>query len=328
MWKKLISLTIALVLFLTSVPLAMAGSLVDAIMEEIEAIQKALDAGELTEEEALELLGLLGEEGKAALPTPENVRAVVASYNSVTLSWDAVAGAEYYNVHRSLNVAGPFTVIQSNVNATTYTDADSVVCGTTYYYRIVARNSMGDSSSFSAIVPVVVTPDVPNLLKAEVLSPTSAKLTWQEAKGASGYYIYRTVTGANTYQLIATITNPTTTTYTDTTLTTGVSYSYRMQSFIGSVASDYSNVLSVVALPATPANVKVRSAAYNKIIITWDKVEGATSYKLQRSADESGTGNYMDLGETTDTAYADTGLHPGVRYWYKVAAVVNGVLSD
>ena len=328
MWKKLISLTLALVLFLTSAPLAMAGSLIDTIMEEIEAIQKALDAGELTEEEALELMGLLGEEGKAALPTPENVRADATSYNSVTLTWDAVAGAEYYNVHRSMNVSGPFTVIQSNVNGTTYTDSDTVVCGSTYYYRVVARNSVGDSSSFSAIVPVVVTPDIPHLVKAEVLSSTSVQLTWQEAQGASGYYIYRTVTGVNSYQLIATISNSATTTYTDSTMTTGVSYSYRMQSFTGTVNSDYSNVLSVVALPATPANVKVKSSAYNTIIISWDAVEGATGYKLQRSADESGTGNYVDLGETTSTSYADTGLHPGVRYWYKVAAVVNGVTSD
>ena len=326
MWKKLTCLAVALMMFLTSMPLAWAGSLVDDLMEEIEAIQKALDEGLLSEEEALELLWLLEDEDKAALPTPQNVRATVASYNSVTLSWDAVAGATYYNVHRSMSATGPFTIIQSNVTTTTFTDTQDLVCGSTYYYRVVARNGLGDSSSFSAIVPIAVTPDVPTLLSATVTTPTTVELTWTESQGATGYYIYRAETTTGSYSLLAAINNAATTSYTDTTVTTGVTYSYRMQSYTGSVTSDYSNVLSVVALPATPTNVKVVSSAYNALTVTWDAVPGAAKYIVQRS--NTATGNYITVGETTATSFVETGVQTGVEYYYRVAAVVNNVQSD
>jgi fibronectin type 3 domain-containing protein/DNA-binding beta-propeller fold protein YncE len=78
------------------------------------------------------------------------------TYGQVTLSWSASAGAATYNIARSPSVGGPYTVIATNISATTYSDT-TVLSGTTYYYVVSAVNSGGasaNSTQVSATAPV------------------------------------------------------------------------------------------------------------------------------------------------------------------------------
>jgi hypothetical protein len=83
---------------------------------------------------------------------------VPAQQNSVSLSWNAstspVAG---YNVYRGSKSGGPYSKINSGLDASTsYTDS-SVAAGQTYYYVTTAVNSEGKESGYSnqaqAVVP-------------------------------------------------------------------------------------------------------------------------------------------------------------------------------
>jgi len=80
------------------------------------------------------------------------------SQHSVALSWDAstsqVAG---YNVYRGTTNGGPYTKINSGLDASTnYTD-QSVQSGLSYYYVTTAVDSQGAESSYSnqaqAVIP-------------------------------------------------------------------------------------------------------------------------------------------------------------------------------
>ena len=77
--------------------------------------------------------------------------------HSVSLSWNAstsqVAG---YNVYRGDKMGGPYSVINTGLDAsTTYTDS-GVVAGATYYYVTTAVDSGGDESAYSNEVKAVV----------------------------------------------------------------------------------------------------------------------------------------------------------------------------
>ena len=65
-------------------------------------------------------------------------------------------------------------------------------------------------------------------------------------------------------------------------------------------------------------NPKVSKGDNNSLIITWDKDEYATGYKVLVS--ESKTGKYKELITTTDNKYTHTGLTYGKKYYYKITA--------
>lgn len=87
--------------------------------------------------------------------------------NGVKLDWSDQAYNETgYEIYRSANQAGPFTLLNpnpTNVNATTYTDA-TAGSATTWYYRMRAINGYG-VSPYTDVIEVVI----PN--KAPVISP-------------------------------------------------------------------------------------------------------------------------------------------------------------
>ncbi len=66
--------------------------------------------------------------------------------------------------------------------------------------------------------------------------------------------------------------------------------------------------------PAAPVVKIGNSAASGKPMLTWNAVEGATSYRIYRST-AKGSG-YSLLGTTTATSYTNTGAKAGTTYYY------------
>ncbi len=73
-----------------------------------------------------------------------------------------------------------------------------------------------------------------------------------------------------------------------------------------------------MAAPATPSNFAIQSAN-TQIYLSWDQVTGATSYKIQRSADNV-TYSTLEGASPNPPGYLDTTPVVGTQYWYKVAA--------
>ncbi len=69
---------------------------------------------------------------------------------AMQLTWNAVSGADGYNIKRSAASEGPFQTIAYGVTGTSYRDT-TAVNGTNYYYKINAyRNDTGGTSADSA----------------------------------------------------------------------------------------------------------------------------------------------------------------------------------
>ena len=101
---------------------------------------------------------------------PSGVTAT-ASYGQVTLTWTASLNATNYNVKRSTSLGGPYIIVGST-SSTSYTDANNIINGTTYYYVITAVGAGGESLN-SAVV--TATPPIP--------PPLAPRIGWFDYEG-------------------------------------------------------------------------------------------------------------------------------------------------
>ena len=77
--------------------------------------------------------------------------------------------------------------------------------------------------------------------------------------------------------------------------------------------------LKYSSLPAAATNVKAESVDYKTIKLTWDAVEAATSYIVERKV--SDTDKWMLVGTTTEPTYTVDNVKTGKEYTYRVQSV-------
>jgi len=69
--------------------------------------------------------------------------------------------------------------------------------------------------------------------------------------------------------------------------------------------------------PATPSGLAA-TPGNNQIVLAWSASTGATGYSIGRAT--SSTGPYATVGESSSTAFTDTGVTNGANYYYVVSA--------
>lgn len=86
-----------------------------------------------------------------------------------------------------------------------------------------------------------------------------------------------------------------------------------------------SNISDISTSPlGIPTNV-IAESSNSGIRISWNKVDGADSYRLYYAEDSE---SYMGYYSVTSTSYIDTDVYPGDIWYYFVRAVKKDVLSD
>jgi hypothetical protein len=168
----------------------------------------------------------------------------------VSLTWSASSGATSYHVKRAATSGGPYTQV-GEPTSTSYTDT-SLTNGTTYYYVVSALDSAGESAdsaqvSATPVAPVAI-PATPSGLAA---TPGNAQvaLSWTASTGATGYNVKRSTTSGGPYTQVG---EPTSTSYTDTSLTNGTTYYYVVSALDS--AGESANSAQISALPAAPTS--------------------------------------------------------------------------
>src|SRR3984893_8139329 len=188
------------------------------------------------------LAGGLPHNNNPAAPVPTNLVAT-AGDAKVTLTWAASSGATGYNVKRATISGGPYTLLAS---PTTPTYVDSSVTNGTAYYYVVSSLNPGESMNSAEVsaTPKVAPPAAPTNLAA---TPGNAvvTLTWTASSGATSYHVKRATTNGGPYTQIAA---PTSTSYTDTSLTNGTTYYYVVSAL--NAAGESANSAQVSATPA------------------------------------------------------------------------------
>lgn len=255
---------------------------------------------------------------------------------SIRITWNAVSGASGYRVYRQDGERWQLLRIIKNPSTTSYTDA-AVEPGTSYTYTVRAFSRSGRQillSDFDAtgVSATTATLPIPNLNR--VISSAYDRLTvsWYEVRKAEGYVIYRRTGEETAWTQLATVTGGAVTSYTDTSVTCGQTYSYTVAAYntVNGTAyySAYNQTgLSGTALPAAPALKSAVSASATSITLSWGTVDGASGYRMYRRTSTSEAWVCIgDLTGATRSSYTNTGLTTGQRYYYTVAAIC--ILSD
>ena len=73
---------------------------------------------------------------------------------------------------------------------------------------------------------------------------------------------------------------------------------------------------TIKVVPAPPGTPCVYSAGKDKMMITWNLVNGTSGYEVWRSTAPSS--GYSKIASTTNLSYMDTGLTTGITYYYRI----------
>ena len=81
-----------------------------------------------------------------AVPGAPGGLAATPGNGQISLTWTAASGATAYRVHRATASGGPYTNIQTNLLATSFTNT-GLTNGTAYYYVVTATNGVGEGAN-------------------------------------------------------------------------------------------------------------------------------------------------------------------------------------
>ena len=265
---------------------------------------------------------------------PGSLTATVQSESQVNLSWSASTdnvGVTGYQIERCAGAScSSFSQI-ATTTATTYNNT-GLLDGTSYSYRVratdAASNPSGYSNTASGATPDTTAPTVPGSLTATVQSESQVNLSWSASTdnvGVTGYQIERCAgASCSSFSQIATTTA---TTYNNTGLLDGTSYSYRVRATdAASNPSGYSNTASGATpdttAPTVPGSLTATVQSESQVNLSWsastDNV-GVTGYQIERCSGAS-CSSFSQIATTTATTYNNTGLLDGTSYSYRVRA--------
>jgi len=174
----------------------------------------------------------------------------------------------------------------------------------------------------------------PTNLTARAVSSSEIDLRWTAPSDLgglllTGYKIQRSTDGGSSWSTIVSNTGSTATAYSNTGLAPNTTYTYRVFAVTPLVTSSPSNTASAttasnITAPHPPTGLTATAASSSQINLGWTAPtnnggSAITGYKIYRSTSSGTETGYVNLGNVT--SYTNTGVTPGVTYFYKVRAV-------
>ncbi|MEW6416696.1 MAG: fibronectin type III domain-containing protein [Nitrospirota bacterium] len=186
----------------------------------------------------------------------------------------------------------------------------------------------GLKSANLSIPYTLLPPSTPSGLTATTVSSSQINLSWTDnSNNEVGFKIERKVGVSGIYSQIATV-GANITTYSDTGLTPGTIYYYRVRAYNEGGDSNYSNEASATTLPlppTSPSGLTATAVSSIQINLSWtDNSNNETGFKIERKEGVSGIYSQIATVGTNITTYPDIGLTPGTIYYYRVRAYNEG----
>jgi transcriptional regulator CtsR len=273
--------------------------------------------------------------GSVAVPSaPTNLSASAASSSQINLVWqDNAANEAGYRVEQSTDGVNFMPVATLGVNATSYS-VTGLSASTTYYFRVRAYNSGGDSASSNTAqattqAATLTPPTAPSGLSATTASSSQINLGWQDnATNESGYLVERSTDGVNFTQVATLGTNATT--YAMAGLSATTTYYFHVRAYNTGGNSSWSNMAEAttqgvtISAPLAPSGLTATAASSSQINLAWqDNATNEDGYRIERSSDGVNFTLVTTVGANAKS-YAVTGLAASTTYSFRVRAYNSG----
>jgi chitodextrinase len=262
---------------------------------------------------------------------PSGLVALAISSSQINLTWQDNSNNESgFIVQRASSSSGPWTqigLVGANVTSCAHT---GLTASTTYYYRVCAFNTSGNSA-FAAVtsattpaLPDTSAPSIPSGVTATATSTSQVSVSWSAStdtggSGLAGYQVYRNGT---------LVTTTTATSYGDSGLSAATSYCYTIVAYDSagnnSSASPETCVTTLSPAstnPAAPSNLAMTVVTPTTITLDWqNNADNELGFQIQRSTSSGGPWSLVGTVGVGVTSYTDTGLDLSTTYYYEVAA--------
>ncbi len=260
---------------------------------------------------------------------PTSVKATLNSYNSITVSWDAVDGVSGYELFRREGDTGADFSMRVRLSGNTFTDKDeaSQNCyilpniNYQYYVRSYVTVDGGMVYSENTTAVSVKTRFQVNSLSVKVNNQMYNEISWKKISGANGYVIYRYYGGK--WNWLKTIFNPNTLTYKDKKITPLTAYKYRIVPFrIIENVRYYGGSKTGVWVYSSPAKQSINSLTVKSsgIMVRWTPQTGSSGYVVYRKLKGGSFKKIALISNGNKGYYADKGATAAGTYIYAVKA--------
>ena len=211
--------------------------------------------------------------------------------------------------------------------------------GSLYAYK---PNSGGEEDDKNYSVP-----SAPQNVKTEATSSSSIKVSWDAVEDADSYTVYYRLSlgaGNESYERDGTETiKPTT----DTSVSIYDLTEWKIYIFFvtaqNSAGESFANVVfdypcstndpdesgssGTTTKLTAPTGLTATAASSSSVELSWDSVNGATTYYVYKS-ESSSSSTASVIGSTTSTSTTATGLKANTKYYFWVKAVNDTTISD
>jgi len=276
---------------------------------------------------------------QSGLAAPVATAASNITANGFTANWNSVNTATDYWL--DVSTSSNFSTFVTNYNArevgnVTSFDVSSLDPNTTYYYRVHASNNTGagpTSNTITVVTLVASSVSAPVATDATNISTTSFTANWNSSTGATKYFLdVSTTVDFSTF--VTDYNNKdvgNVTSYSVTSLSTGITYYYRVRASNSNGTSANSNSITVITGQlAAPVALDATNITTTDFNATWSSSPSATTYILDVStASDFSTFvtnyNAKDVGNVT--SYKVTSVNSSTVYYYRVRASNSGGIS-
>jgi Fibronectin type III domain/Beta-galactosidase len=255
---------------------------------------------------------------------PNTLAATSSSPWTVDLTWHDNANNELaYRIQSKIGSTGTYGLVTTLGPNTTAASVNGLLEGTQYYFRVQAVNANG-VSGFSNETSATTVLNYPGTLIAQASSSSQVVLNWTDRSATeTGFTVERSAVTNSDYRPIATV-GANITSFTDSGLSAGTTYWYRVRAFNTYTTSDYSNekqVTTFASVPAAPSGLTITSLQSNKITLSWtDNSTNEQHFVVQRKRGASGTYTNVKTTAANVTMYTDRNITGGTLYYYRVYA--------
>ena len=265
---------------------------------------------------------------------PEAAKTVSAELNgtNVIVKWVSYPGATGYRIYRrEVGNTGLWDILKTvqGESATSFIDNTAPIGKkNTYTVRAYAERK-GETFWSDFNTDVICDTSDPQAAKtiSAVMQGAGVVVRWDQYPGATGYRIYRREVGyTGLWDILETIKDEKTTSFTDNTETIGKKYTYTVRAYSERKDQVFWSEFNtdIICDTSNPEPTKTLSATLKgaDVVIKWKAYPGASGYRIYRR--EVGNTGLWDIlktipGEET-TSYTDKTETIGKKYTYTVRA--------